>query len=347
MGQRRLLLSALGLLAMAACGGAASPSGIGTGTGPATADLPPTATLSATLSREIGAGKAVAIVPGPEGLRAISADGARQRTLAPGPVPWAIVDDRAQVVWFGSADRASILLIDLLGPATPHTETIVTDLPTGTDAGAPFTSVRYPGPKETPLAGELLPLGHPLYPHIVLIVDTEPDLDVDAPILEMWEQLEEFAAIVAKAKWPGRDRVVALARRGDGRSVFAPDAAPTPTGLRVPGVATDDCTDDPDACGGAEAITGTSLWRVVVGYTCGDGCYTTYRLYDPATKAFQTADWGTLLEDAWVARDGSAFVTGGRVVRFDTGPIAATAAIEADSAPVGGGWLGGGHYFGP
>jgi hypothetical protein len=80
---------------------------------------------------------------------------------------------------------------------------------------------------------------------------------------------------------------------------------------------------------------------VVVAYTCGDGCYWTHRLYDPATKKLRDGDWN-LFGDAWVAADGSAFVTGGGVVtRFDSGPLAMTPKGEW----MGGGWLGGGYFY--
>ena len=85
----------------------------------------------------------------------------------------------------------------------------------------------------------------------------------------------------------------------------------------------------------------TKLWRVAVSFTCGDGCYTGWKLYDPAAKKFVDAAWTGQVNDAWVARDGSAFVKNGVVIRFDRGPLAETPEGES----LGGGWLGGAYYY--
>ena len=60
--------------------------------------------LYGSLMREVGGGRPVAILPWHEGLVAVSADGTRKRVLVPGPVHWALVDERAQVVWFGKQE---------------------------------------------------------------------------------------------------------------------------------------------------------------------------------------------------------------------------------------------------
>ena len=82
-----------------------------------------------------------------------------------------------------------------------------------------------------------------------------------------------------------------------------------------------------------------------IGYaieTSGDAA--DYRLYDPLTEQLLADDWAGQIGDAWLAPDGSAFVSAGRVYRFDSGPLAATPAVE-DGNGLGGGWLGGGTYL--
>lgn len=319
---------ALLVLAVAACGGGSSSSSTLGNRAPAGGD-----TRAAVLAREIGAGAPVAIVPGPAGLRAISADGARERTLAPGPVPWALVDDRAQVVWFGSSDGAAILMIDLAAPGGEiAVETVASGLPTETDAGAPLVGIRYPDHAR-------LVAGAVSAPRIMIELSAEPGLSVDGGILELWEATEPLEAAVAAAT-VATDRLRAIAERGAGRAVSR--ELPATPAERVTTIDPSACPDDPDICGTAEPVAAISLWRVAVEYSCGDFCYVTWQLYDPAAGQLRTEPWLTGFDDVWVAPDGSAFVSAGRVIRFDTGPVAATPEVEA----VGGGWLGGGYYHG-
>src|SRR5579862_8028451 len=118
----------VGVVALCACGHAVGPGPAAVGN---TAAPPANETLGAQLERVVGQGRSVAIVPGTVGLRAISSDGARQRLLVPGPTSWAVVDPRAEVVWFGSGDETQIRAIDLEARAAdpPAVETVVTGLP--------------------------------------------------------------------------------------------------------------------------------------------------------------------------------------------------------------------------
>lgn len=344
------LVLVVATLGLTACG-SRSPAPV--------ANTPPStgaATLGAALTREVGAGLPVAIVPGTAGLRAISADGARTRTLVPGPVPWALVDNDAGVVWFGSADGTAIDLVDLEGPAAamPPVETIATGLPTQTDGGGPMFAVGYESPPTTPAPSPADPddvpdlgpsaslsFGHPITPHIGVVVGPKPRLFVEGGILDLWDQTEELRATVAAAKLPGRDRLIALGQRVDARPVTP--AAPAPPDQRVDTIDKSNCEDE-DRCGTAEPVPNTTLWRVAVAFSCGDGCYTEWRLYDPARKAFLEPDWASQLVSASVAPDGSGFVADGAIIRFDTGPLAVAPGGEAGGG--GGGWLGGGAWVG-
>jgi hypothetical protein len=287
--------------------------------------------LGETLLREVGAGVAVAVVPGEGGLRAISADGARDALLVSGPVDWALVDHRAQVIWFGGSQAGSILALDLTAPAaTAAPETLVTGLPTETEVGSPLVSIAY--------SDETVTAGGYATPRVVVHMDATPRLTVDGGILELWEQTEELEALVAQASFVGRDRVAAFAARSSGRRA----APPNPPPASKVEVDPSECEGD-DGCGDAEPIAGTSLWRVTTSYSCGDFCYTGYQLYDPQAGRFIDDEWTYAIKDAWVAPDGSAFISAGVVIRFDTGPLAKTPMGELEA--VGGGWLGGGHYY--
>lgn len=332
-------------LALAACGGPARSTGIG--------NTPPTSgdTLAAALARDVGAGAPVAIVPGKDGLRAVSADGARTRTLVAEPVPWALVDNGAGVVWFGSPDRTEIRMVDLEGPAaaTPAVETIAAGLPAGVDPGGPEFAIAQDSPgDDIPVPLTYLEYNLSILPSVILVVGPEPGLSTEGGILEMWGQTEEFDKQVAAATLPGRDRVIEVARRAAARPPAAsPAPPPADEKLRVDGIDPAACDDDAELCGSAERVPGTQLWRTVVSYACGDGCYTEWRLYDPAKRELLKQDWAGWIYGAWVAPDGSAFVRDGVIVRFDSGPVAATPAPGEDEAgPSGGGWLGGGTYLG-
>ncbi|MEZ4402862.1 MAG: hypothetical protein R3B06_22770 [Kofleriaceae bacterium] len=293
------------------------------------------ATLGQALARDVGAGLAVAIVPGPDGLRAISADGARSQTLVGGEVPWALVDNRAEVVWFGSPDASQLRMLDLAAPAQPAPEPVViaTGLPTESGAGGPLCAIRYPDAAEPDLD-----YSNSILPRIVVELGPTPRLTSDGGILDLWDQGEAFAAEVAKAALPGSAELRRVAARGAGRTIRL--YASAASAGRVAEVPPDGC-EEPDLCGDAQAIPGTALWRVVVGHSCGDGCYLDWQIYDPARKAFLPEPWAHRLVQAAVAPDGSAFVTDGQVIRFDTGPLGRSS--DDDDGPVfgGGGWLGG------
>lgn len=313
-------------LALAACGGTAGRTAIGnTGGQP---------TLADAVRAEVGQGAPVAILPGAGGLLAVSADGARGRTLVPGPVPWALVDHDLGVVWFGSADHTAILALDLRAPATvaPNAEVIVTGLPAEVSPGGPEYAISHESSTDEPgLAGFAdLEYSRSILPSVILVVGAEPRLTISGGILEIWGDTEGFAAEVAAAAMPGRDRVRELARRSTGARL---PEQPREAG-QVADVDPDACEDG--SCGRAQEVPGTKLWRVVVSFACGDGCYTGWRLYDPATRAFLDGDWSEWPAQAAIASDGSGFVVDGRLVRFDRGVVAGP---EGEPEASGGGWL--------
>jgi len=329
-----ILVAAAGLCA---CRNPSTPAVV-SGTGSGGGDT----SLAAVLIREVGGGGPVAVVGGPAGLRALSADGTGARQLAPGPVPWVLVDATSRAIWFGSPDRSQVGVIDLDAAASdpPPVHTVITGLPTESEGGAPAFSIAHGGPTgDIPVALADLSFGHPITPHVIIEVSEHPGLSVEGGILELWEQTDQLAGPVAAAAIPGRDLLVALAARA--RPLALP---PTPPEQRVDSVDTGDC-EDPEVCGTAQPLANTRLWRVAVAHGCGDGCYVEWKLYDPQAARFLDGDWAGWLSDAWLAPDGSGFVHDNVVVRFDSGPLAATP--PGDETGQGGGWLGAAVYYGP
>ena len=308
------------LVAAGACGGGNKSATTVGGT------AAPAGSLAASLEAELGV--PVAIVPAKAGLLAVSADGARQRTLVPAPVDWALVDNRAGVVWFGTRD--AIRLLDLSLPA-PAPEDIVTELPTEVMEGAPGIVIDYGA------SGVELAIGHPGYHRIILTLGDAPALAGDSGA---WTDDEEFPqAVAARSLSPAtRTRLIELWRRGEGRALALDAPATTPN--KVAGVDPANCPDDESMCGEASAIPGTTLVRVIVSFSCGDACHPEYRVYDPATKQFIDAPWTASLQMAWLSADGRAVVRDGAITRLDaTGTVfAATEGVE------GGGGLGPSWY---
>jgi hypothetical protein len=222
---------------------------------------------------------------------------------------------------------------------SPVITTVVTDVPTETDAGAPLVTINYPDPGADVPSGDELQLGHGIMPHVVVNVAATPSLGAQGGILEMWEQQDQWEAAVQQAHIVGAPLLAQLAARGAGRSINGARE------LKEHQVKLDDVSscDEPDYCGRAEELT-PRLWRVVTSFSCGDGCYTGWRLFDPLHEELIEGDWAGQISDAWLAPDASAFVSAGRVYRLDSGPLDATPAIE-DGNGIGGGWLGGGTYL--
>jgi hypothetical protein len=245
----------------------------------------------------------------------------------PPPVAWALVDNRAGGVWFGVP--GVIRFLDL-SVARPTPEDIVVGLPAEVLEGSPGILVTYADDHDE------LEVGHPAYHKIILRVDAEPMLMGDSGA---WTDDEQFpAAVDALELSPATSkRLVELWRRGEGRAVAraAGEKKVGPVEVDVAG-----CPDDEQMCGQASEIPGTSLWRVVTAYSCGDGCHPDYAAYDPGAKRFVEAPWTTHMQMAWLSPDGAAIVHDGAIVRLDGGVVFAGAEGVA-----GGGWLGESWYL--
>jgi len=303
-----------------------------------------TGSLADALIREIGAGRSIAIVPGDDGLRAISSDGARQRVLVAAPVAWAVVDQRSNVVWFGNATRTAISAIDLDAPAAdpPPVIAIAAEVPDGRNmemVGPVVYGVVYPDASamaESP--GMAWDMGDKF------TTSSASNMNASSLLLEItgtpalsgssgYLQDEDWPKQVAAAKLPGRGFVTGLLARKDHRAPWA--ARPGET--RVEGIDPANC-EDPEDCGRAEPIAGTHYWRVMTSNVMGDVRHIGWQLYDARAQKLVDAEWATWFTNAYVAPDHRAFLASGVLVDFDRGPLAAT---PANRAGLGGGWLGG------
>jgi hypothetical protein len=308
----------------------------------------------------------------------------------PGPVQWALVDERAQVVWFGQEDSGAaaqegeaggevsdasgfgssldappaaaeggrpnrkgkgfsttLYMLDLQGQgATPAR------VATGLADGARF-EVRYRGARvgtDTYLIG-----GNAETARIRLIIgDVEARIDVSGgeySVLAKREK-ERFAAML-KGSQPDAEATKLVTRlfdRSAGRS-FEPPRANTKDRTWKMAVPKGLC-EQPDLCGVATPFEGTPYSLVVVGYHCEKFCTIATNLYDGRTRRYYDTARGTfslarpLGDDArvsrvFVARDGSAFVMDGRVLRFGKPPVVGAVPHGETFAATGGGWLGG------
>lgn len=304
-----------------------------------------TGTLAEALTAEIGAGRAVAILPGAKGLRALSADGARARVLVAGPVAWAVVDQRSDVVWFAPADRTEIRALDLDAPAhdPPAVITIATGLPGGAEmemVGPVTYGVNYVNLSETEGAGPAWMEGEQFatsspnnMSRASLTLGIEPTPELAGGAGYPFDEGETWSAKIKAAALPGKAFVVGLLARKDHRAA----AAARPAETHIDGIDPANC-EDPADCGRAEAIVGTHYLRVMTANMMGDVRHIQWQLYDTSQKKLRTEDWATGFSDAVVAPDHSAFIAGGVIVDFEHGPIAATPASDAG---LGGGWIGG------
>jgi len=289
----------------------------------------------------VAQGGDVAILPGDD-LVAVSADGRRRRVLAPGPVPWCLLDNRAQTVWFGRplGDGAvEVWVLDLLG------------------AGPPVGVVARFGwlPEiEYPAAGKakrtLLALGH-----AEMDVAVRLTLGPQGPRLSpqpggTWCAINEdsckaLPAAIERVRLKHTPVLRRLAARAAKRNTPAPGTRPPtrPRPKRVP-IPAGACEYE-DLCGTAEPVGNTRYVAVVVSHSCGDGCYTEAMLYDPSRRRFVDAldprktysdpsKGARYPEDARVAPRDAAYIGGGRLVRFDRGLVEVPGAGGS-----GGGWL--------
>lgn len=303
------------------------------------AATPSPGSLELQLMSEIGAGTAVAVVPSPRGLLAVSADGARRRTLTAGSVTWALVDSRSHVVWFAPNGNTEVWLLDLMQSSVTTVRVV---------SGNPDRAVAIVYPKRGSAVEERLATLTSVYDGAIeIIVDDQPALRLDTGIYdEIFEEQhtqhkQEFKKAQMTAS--GRALLRQLAQRGQGQHVHRMlTRALLPPVRTVPASSCEDAS----LCGHADAIPGTSLWRVVVEHSCGDACFTNHQLYDPATRQFldlaqpserspKPLDGDRVnVADFDISADGRAVVLDGKIYRLDSQPVAA-------GQGHGGGWLGG------
>lgn len=297
----------------------------------------PPATVAETIAREAPAGMDVAILPGPEGLTAVSEGGEWRKVLVPGNVPVAAVDHRGRVVWFElrRGQETSLMLLDLEGFGVP--ETVIAPLTAG------WVSVSYSEPRES------LDVTEESFDQWMVTIDLgkKPSAELtETTMCDMGEEPRLAKPKQLKLKNPAT--LAAIAARGAGRSL-QPAAAiqrGAPSRVPVPGVDTQYCED----CGAVTPIPGSSLVMVLVAPFQGADCgpfWSDYALYDLAAGVFVDADdprrraerWGdglALFEGGWFAPSGRAFIRGGAIHRVDGPKVVLGEGLR------GGGWLGGG-----
>ena len=316
--------------------------------------------LEERILAEVGAGKPVAILAWYDGLIAMSSDGARIRLLAPGPTEWALVDERARVIWFGKVgeprkvegeevDTVDIWVLDLMAEGL-EPRLIAPALQTGLEV-----SVSYP-PDAKGKRPDEIGFGRGYGPSIRILLDEKrPRFDAEGGIyadIGIADTAEHMKAVRRAQPDPAtRAFLQALVARGVGRTATlpVPAARPAPPD-RLP-VPIDNCEQE-DICGAVTAFTGTPYWRVVVEHSCGDACHPSENLYDPRTRKWIDPNDPAVTSDkpigeaaavaqAFIARDGSAFVMDGAVYPFGKPPIIPQPPEDRASISRGGGWLGG------
>ena len=283
----------------------------------------PLPTVAERLREEVGKGHPVVLLPGDAGVVAMSADGTRARTIAPGAPYAVLVDPRGQVVWYQTGKELRAL--DLTATEPSPAPVVVARAP---DKLFDNLRVRHAAPTE-----ELGPSGPVQF---VLAVTPEPYFEADsarcAPTHASCPKLTRagtaFVATVAE-----RARGKRLERRGGHRPGAPLDSA-------------GEC----DACGKTQKIAGTEL-LAVTSESCEDACHVHLGLYRPATGEFidpaHRAHQGdpypfSTLADAWVCAGGEVFVDReGLAVRFAGGSFDA----GGRSGIGGGGCLDGGWFY--
>lgn len=322
--------------------------------------LPPM-DLEARPGAEIGAGLPVAILPWHRGLVAASADGQRQRVLVPGPIAFALVDNRARVVWFGKESATpggdELWLLDLAARADTAPALVATGLPGGCDF-----SVEYPD-SAAPSGREALVLGWRVDVPEVQIAFGEaggqaPTLTVRAPYHGDVDEMEvESAELTRDARLAADAEPLlrALGQRGAGRRASLPvPSGGDPDEGRVPTVEDEQCHNE-GVCGTMRRVLGTRLMFVIVSQWCpgGEGCVLGLQLFDPDRQLFLSLhrpgvvapapieELNIGMEVVWVSADGRALVHEGAIVVPGVSRVDEPRDDNAVSAPRGGGWLGG------
>ena len=298
----------------------------------------PPDSLGTDLVASIGNGGSVAILPRKDGIWAVSADGARQKVIATNRATWLLVDNRADAIWFGRKG-GGLWLIDLTAkPGSPPEEI-------AGFKGDEAVVVAY-GPSHEDC---LKVLRTEYDAHLVLDLSvTPPTLAYESGIYDdvFEKQGRAHARRLARIQWApqAQERLVALAARGKGRPLLAPNPRPVP---RLKSVSDETC-ESAEMCGNASRMGKTRFLAVLVEHSCGDACHTTWQLYDSRTKEFMDAadpkrrsrkpltdEDVTDVDDAWTAPGGEGFVVRGSLYNFERGQVG-----KIRASGDGGGWLG-------
>lgn len=310
------------------------------GAGPAEPQ-PPAQSLKAVLAERVGAGLPVAVFSGEGGLVAISADGQRTMSLVDGAIQWGLVDSCADVIWYGKRGSARELwALDLAAPPGSHVQ-IATGLPDEPAVGIQHLRGRDPNNRLTRRAARyddelILTLGGKA-PRFEFIAGLRSSIeDVPEQEIRAWIRAIRFTP-------QGKNFLQKLGGRKTGRTANLASTPPAVERLRT--IPTEPCEEEPDMCGTVEGVPGTRYWRVVVGYSCGDGCYSEYQFYDPVSSEFvDLASAGgrsirplsgvAPIEEMWISADGQWFLRDDAIHRFEQ-----KASKSGLGTPAG--WLGG------
>ena len=186
---------------------------------------------------------------------------------------WCVADGFADVVWMQFGKELHVL--DLAGTSA-KTRVVLTGWPSdaGHGEGAPAPVVVAHGNSRVGNAS------HNGAFHVFLRVeDASATLGLDN--FSYTVEDADLKKIEKRIQVRDRKLLKRLAARAKDRARPVPvSACPS----KIKGLPTDACEDG--ECGLAAPIAGTTYCRVLVGQTCGDGCYLSFAFYDTKTSAW-------------------------------------------------------------
>lgn len=279
----------------------------------------------------------IAIVATDRGLEAVSAQTGQRMVLDAEEPQWLAVDPLAGVVWLEYQKEdgfRSLAYLDLDGDAAgPYV--VVRGAP------VPFR-VLYPGRLQ------LRSDAHFGYAAELVLASSGPRLKLAEGIYAYMAETE-VPEQIQKLTMENQDRLVALIARAAERAVEIPASRGE---SRVSTVSRRNC-EEQSLCGKCVLLPSRltpeefPLARVIVGHSCGDGCYVDYRLYDTSREvyldprkpsaAFTDPKDAPALVDFWLPYSGKAWITGGEIVSLDHGALQ-----DVKARGDGAGWLDGG-----
>ncbi len=265
---------------------------------PAPAPAPPGVAAKPTMIeilRSRAAGSPVFIFASDAGLSARSADGKLDEPLAPGPATEVRFDPALDLVWYRSG--AELRMLDLRARVAE-----------------PIVVVRgVPADVEYRIAqpGDARP--DDLSSHVELVLTLGKKAKLSSGIVQgmdwdWWygpEQQKPMKARVKQAKkaklLAGKQLAALVGRAPRAKLIMASHAAPS---VPVPAAMNAGCEEDPDMCG---LQAGYGKWQLVYSsHSCGDFCYQSCLLHDPATRRWSQPPSGEKwLDAAKVPADGS------------------------------------------